>query len=321
MVQPVWTRGSFGLASLLCLSGCVGDFRLFHPVGPVGSDEFHFTVIATGIMMLIIGPTTVLTCVFAWRYRKAKEGVVRAAPYHPEWSHSLPLELAMWGIPLLITAVLAICTYEGVMLVNPAGPNALASAVCIGPPLEVDVITTDWQWVFVYPQYGIATIDDLVVPAGRTVEMRLTSATVVNDFYIPQVAPMIDVMPGMRTLDAFQVNRPGQYEGFSADFSGAGFSWMQFSTRIVPNADFVAWVAKTTASPEHLSFADFQKIAQPYVNTDAKPSYFSQADPNLFVEVYDAVQKGAVYPSPEEIETKDRYPQGAGKPAVPKATT
>jgi len=297
------------LLPLLLLSGCGAEFRLFHPVGPVASAEFHYTLLNTGVMLLIILPTTVATLVFALRYRKS-----RNAAYDPSFSHSYSLELAMWGVPLLITVALAFCTYQSVFAVNPAGPSVLDNGAFsfICPPakgdLEVDVITTDWQWIFVYPQYKIATVDDLVVPAGRTVRFQLTSATVVNDFYIPQVAPMIDVMPGMRTLDAFRVNKPGSYEGFSADFSGAGFAWMEFSTRILAQDDFAAWVAKTQSAPEHLDFARFQKLAQPTINEGAKPAYFSNADPNLFREVVLAVQNGAVFPVPMDTEMKTPGP-------------
>jgi cytochrome o ubiquinol oxidase subunit 2 len=300
---------------LLLLSACGTEYRLFHPVGPVASAELHYTVLNTAVMLLIIVPTTIATLVFALRYRKS-----RNAAYDPSFSHSLALELAMWGVPLFIVVILTFCTYSSVFAVNPADPQALggsktgAAATATPGSLQVDVITTDWQWIFVYPQQKIATIDDLVVPQGETVKLELTSATVTNDFYIPQVAPMIDVMPGMRTLDAFQVNRPGNYEGFSADFSGAGFSWMQFATRIMAPADFAAWVKQTQAAPNHLDFARFLKLAQPTINQKAEPSYFSDADPNLFREVYNAIQDGQVFPVPEDIDTKAPYPSPvAGK--------
>jgi cytochrome o ubiquinol oxidase subunit 2 len=310
-------------AFLLLLPGCGAEFRLFHPVGPVASAEWRFTLISTSIMMLIIVPTTVMTCVFAFRYRKS-----RNATYDPTFSHSLLLELAMWGVPLMITLVLAYCTYTSVFLVDPANPGSLlpagtaevkpgpldANYMC--PPgavsepgaLEVDVITTDWQWIFVYPQQGIATIDDLVVPQGRNVQLQMTSDSVTNDFYIPQVAPMMDVMPGMRTMDGFRVDQPGSYEGFAADFSGDGFSWMQFSTRIVSQGDFAAWVKQTQASPNHLDYARFQQIAQPTINEGAKPSYFSGVPSNLFVQVYNATRNGVDYPVPEDIQTKAPFP-------------
>lgn len=283
---------------LLALSGCGKNFRLLHPVGPVARAEWHATLFITGVLLLIIIPTTIATIVFALRYRKS-----RNATYDPSFTHSMLLELIMWGVPLVIVVILTIATYSSVFAVNPSDPGALKRpGGADGPPaLQVDVITTDWQWIFIYPQLKIATIDDLVVPQGRTMRFSLTSATVTNDFYIPQVAPMIDVMPGMRTKDAFRVNRTGNYEGFSADFSGAGFSWMQFSTRIVSPAAFNAWVMKTQASPAHMNYAQFLKIAKPTINKNATPAYFSDADPDLFDEVTTAVQRGKVFPVPTDM--------------------
>ncbi len=259
--------------------------------------EWRFTLIDVGVMLLIIVPITFMIAVFLWRYRKS-----RNAAYDPNWSHSLGLELVMWGVPFLVVVFLGYYSYKSVMLVNPYNPTALQMANPADAPLQVDVVTTDWQWFFIYPQQHIATIDDLVVPAGRPVRLRLTSASVTNDFFIPQVAPMIDVMPGMRTADAFQENRPGNFEGYAADYSGAGFSWMQFSTRILKQADFDSWVAKTQASPNQLSYAQFTRLAQPTVNVGAKPSYFSNVEAGLFESVYNAAQQGVVYPVPTEVK-------------------
>ena len=285
----------FGLG----LSGCsMASYRLFHPVGPVGGVEWRFTVIDVGVMLLIILPVTLMVAFFVWRYRKS-----RNTTYDPTWSHSLGLELLMWGVPFATVIFLGYESYRSTLLVNPYGPAALNMADPANPPLQVDVITTDWQWVFVYPQFHIATIDDLVVPQGRPVKLRLTSTSVTNDFYIPQVAPMIDVMPGMRTMDAFEVDHPGSYEGFSADFSGVGFSWMQFSTRIMASADFNKWVTATQGSPAQLSYAQFTKLAQPTVNVGAKPAYFSNVSPKLFETVYTAAQQGVVYAIPYNFKS------------------
>jgi len=331
--QPLFNnplRLAAGLAALVSLTGCAPSFGIFHPVGPVATSEFHFLLISTGIMMLIIVPTTVMTGLFAIRYRKSNN-----ATYDPNFNHSLLLELAMWGVPLMIVLVLAYCTYRSVFLVNPASPEALGSAQAqdaLGSgvkgaggapaPLEVDVITTDWQWIFVYPAQNIATIDDLVVPAGENVQLQLTSASVVNDIYIPQVLAMIDVMPGMRTLDSFRVDGAGSFEGFSADFSGDGFSWMQFSTRILPGADFQAWVKQTQAAPDHLTYARFQQVAQPTINEGAKPHYFSGVPSDLFTEVYNAARAGVDYPVPEDVQTKAPFPSPtAGKDSEVKTSS
>jgi cytochrome o ubiquinol oxidase subunit 2 len=297
------------VAPILLLSGCsTASFPLFHPHGAVGEAQLRFTLIDVGVMMLIILPVILLLVAFLWRYRKG-----RNAAYDPTWSHSMGLELAMWGIPILIVAFLGFESYRSTLLVNPFGPTALKMDDPASPVLQVDVITTDWQWFFYYPQYGVAAIDDLPVPAGRPVKLYLTSTSVTNDFFIPGVAPMIDVMPGMRTADAFQVDHPGNFEGFSADFSGEGFSWMQFSARVMTPADFSAWVAATAASPKQLSYAAFTKLAVPTVNVGAKPTYFSHVDPDLFQHVYTDAQNGVVYAVPEGYEiatTPIDYTQG-----------
>jgi len=287
---------------LALLAGCSSDYRLFHPASPVAQAQWRFTIIDVAVMMILILPVTVAIALFVWRYNKK-----RNAHYDPSWSHSLGLEFVMWGAPIVIVIILGYYSFQSVFLVNPANPTSLDSPAGAAPaaaPLQVDVITTDWQWLFIYPTLHIATIDDLVVPAGTNVQLRLTSASVTNDFFIPQVASMIDVMPGMRTKDAFRVDKPGNFEGFSADFSGDGFSWMQFSTRIVSAADFASFVAMAQASPHQLSYTQFQQLAQPTVNVGAKTKYFSDVEPQLFEKVYDAAQQGVVYPVPTDLTTK-----------------
>ena len=303
-----WLMRPLALSSALALGGCSETYRLFYPKGPVAAAQLKFTMIDVGIMLLIILPTTIMLCAFIWRYSKS-----RKAAYDPEWSHSMVIELLIWGGPVAIVAMLAVFTYESVVQVNPYDPTVLrteaAGAAATQPPLMVDVITTDWQWFFIYPQQHIATIDDLVVPAGRVVRLRMTSTSVTNDFFIPQLAPMIDVMPGMQTQDAFSAYGPGTFEGFSADFSGAGFAWMQFSTRVVNDDQFKTWVASVQtgqAQPGRgtLSYAVFQKLAHPTINIDAKPGYFAVADANVFNDAVATAMAGVTYPVPGDLTEK-----------------
>ncbi len=323
-------RLAAGMAAMAGLGGCATSYAMFHPVGPVATSEFHFLLISTGVMMIIIVPTTVMTCLFAIRYRKSAN-----AAYDPSFSHSLLLELAMWGVPLMIVLVLAYCTYRSVFLVNPASPEALGSpqaqnalgsgvkgAAGAPGPMEVDVITTDWQWIFVYPKQGIATIDDLVVPAGQNVQLQLSSVSVTNDIYIPGVLAMMDVMPGMRTIDSFRVDNAADYQGFSADFSGDGFSWMQFATRIMSPSEFSAWVKQTQSAPDHLTYARFQQIARPTINEGARPQYFSGVPSDLFTTIYNATRAGVDYPVPEDVQTKAPFPSPTtGKQGEVKASS
>ncbi|MGE4481762.1 ubiquinol oxidase subunit II [Acidocella sp.] len=287
------------LLPMLALAACSsGDYRLFHPLNMIAAQEWHATIIDTTVMMLIILPVLLVIALFGWRYRKGAN-----AAYDPDWSHNTVLELLVWGVPFLVVAGLGYYSIKTIYAVEPYDPGLLQKQMAADPQkvLNVDVIATDWQWVFVYPDQHIATIDELVAPQGSVVKLRMTSTSVANDFYVPQLAPMIAVMPGMRTIDTFDVPTLGTYTGFGADFSGAGFSWMQFATKIVPQADFDAWVRTAAASPAQLSYAAFQKVAQPYVNFGAKVSYFSNPDPQLFEKVVAAAQAGVVYPVSQEL--------------------
>ncbi|MBW4092300.1 MAG: cytochrome C oxidase subunit II [Proteobacteria bacterium] len=279
------------------LSGCAfRHFRLFHPAGPLAQAEVRFTLIDVGVMLCLILPTFLMILWCLWRYRRTRQGA-----YNPKWSRSRPIEIAMWVIPFLTVAVLAFVSFRGVYQLDPYHPRALGTGPPLGPPLRVDVIATDWQWVFIYPKQHIATIDELVVPVGRNVKFRLTSTAVVNDFYIPQLAPMIDVMPGMRTENALRIGRPGAWRGFSANLSGAGFSWMIFQTRGVPPSAFKAWVRKVEQSPDHLTYARFETVAKPSINLLHTPAYFSAATPGLFRHVITAARAGKVYPVKEDL--------------------
>lgn len=290
------------LLSPLTLAGCsVTDIRLLFPAGPMAAAELHYMLVLVGVMLIVIVPTLLMTIIFPLRYHHS-----RNAKYTPDWSFSLTIELLAWGIPLAIVAVLCYFTVAGVYALDPWNPGALASnPASAEPAINVEVIATDWQWVFVYPKEKIATIDDLVVPAGRRVNLVMTATSNMNGFYIPQVAPMVDAMPAMQTKDAFIIDKPGTFIGFSTDFSGAGFSWMQFSTRAVSEADYAAWVKNVQTTGAALDYAAFdQKIAQPQVNYGAKPSYFTLADAGLYGKVIMAAQMGKLYPVPDSF-TKD----------------
>lgn len=282
------------LLPILALAACSsGDYRLFHPMNLMATQEWHATILDTVVMLCIIIPVFLAMIVFGWRYRKS-----RNAAYDPDWSHNTAIEFIVWGVPLVVVIGLSFYTVKTVFAVDPYKPGLLAKQAQTDPKsvLHVDVIATDWQWVFIYPDQHIATINELVVPQGSVVKMRMTATAVSNDIYIPQLLPMMTLMPGMRTKDTFDAPNLGNYTGFAADFSGAGFSWMQFATHIVTPDAFNAWVQKVAASPDKLTFAAFQQVAQPQVNYDAKISYFSGVDPMLFDQELKAVLDGKVYP-------------------------
>ncbi|MHB8348489.1 MAG: COX aromatic rich motif-containing protein [Acidiferrobacterales bacterium] len=278
----------------LLLSGCsTRSFSLFHPKGPIAATELHMMIIDIALMLGIIIPTALMVIAFLWRYR-ASTGKGR---HDPKWSHSTAIEIVVWSIPLIMVGVLGYYSYRGVYEVNPYHPTVIAGRTG-GDPLEIDVITTDWQWLFVYPKQHIATIDELVVPAHTVVQFHLTSASVTNSFFIPELVGQIYVMPGMPTEQAMLVSDPGTYRGLSAALSGPGFSWMRFQTRAIPTGQFVRWVARMRKSPVHLTYAAFNEIAKPTINVHHTPQYFSHVQPGLFDHVIEEIRMGKVFTTP-----------------------
>lgn len=285
-----------GLALLGCalLTGCsTHSLSLFHPKGPIAATELHLMIIDVAIMLGIIIPTTLLVTWFLWRYR-ASTG---RGPYDPNWSHSTAIEVVVWSVPLMVVAVLGYYSYKGVYEVNPYHPTVIAHRAD-GAPIEVDVIATDWQWLFIYPKQHIATIDELVIPAHTRVQFHLTSAAVTNSFFIPELVGQIYVMPGMPTEQAMLVSDPGTYRGFSAALSGPGFSWMQFQTRAVTERKFARWVAHLQGLPRHLTFSAFDQLARPTINVHQTPQYYSHVQSGLFDHVIEEVRMGKVFTTP-----------------------
>ena len=293
-------------ASALVLAGCVrhSGLVLLNPKGPIAAAELHFTILDVAIMLGIIVPTAILVVWFMWHYRATN----RKATYDNKWDHSYGVEVVVWGIPILVVAVLSYFSYKGIFEVDPYNPRILAKPpvaeagtkpqVPQGRPIDVNVITTDWQWLFVYPKLHIASVDKLVVPVNTPVRVRLTSATVDNAFMIPQLVGQIEIMPGMRTKQAFLASQSGDYRGFSAEMSGPGFAWMQFHADVVSAAHFRRWVAAAGRSPEHMTDRRFNMFAQPTFNLHEKARYFSHVQSGLFRYVIHEVQMGKVFATP-----------------------
>ena len=309
------------ILSLGALGGCgLGSgvhrqftgFWLLHPAGPVAGAGLHTWIIDTATTFLVIGPTTLLVMWCIWRYRVRAKG-----RYTPGFSHSIPIELVFWGFPLAIVAFTGfVASYIGSFQTDPGGPGAMAHAVSAEAeknPINVDVITTDWQWLFVYPDKHIAAANELVVPVNTPIRFRLTSSTVVTDFYIPQLVGEIDIMPGMRTLQGLIADRIGTYDGFAADYNGPGFAWMDFRTRVVSRDAFDQWEAKTAQSPVHLDQAEFQRFATPTINKNGTVTYFSAVEDHLFSHVIQQVMAGETYPTPPNMTEKKAHETNGGK--------
>ena len=261
MIPPLARRGLF-LAPLLWLAGC--NTVVLNPSGDIAAQQAHLVVVSTLLMLLIIVPVMFLICLFAWRYRKSNT----SAEYKPNWDHSTKLELLIWGAPLLIVIVLGLITWIYTHLLDPYRPlsridehRPIAASV---KPLEVDVVAMDWKWMFIYPEQGIATVNELVTPIDVPVRFKMTSSSVMNAFYIPALAGMVYTMPGMETQLNAVMNKVGVYDGFSSNYSGAGFSDMKFKYHGVTQADFDAWVQQTRSGSK-LTRAAYVELDKPTI--------------------------------------------------------
>lgn len=262
------------LPATLLLSGC--RWAVLDPSGPIGEQERTIILIATALMLLVVVPVIAMILVFAWRYRASNE----SADYAPNWSHSTKVEAVVWGIPIAIIAILGTICWRSSHALDPFKP--LAASV---KPVRIDAVAMDWKWLFIYPKQGIATVNEVAMPVGVPVVFHITSATVMNSFFIPRLGSQIYAMANMQTAVNLLASEPGTYRGLSANFSGDGFSGMTFKALALSSADYARWLAKVKASPQTLGAADYARLEKPSENVPV--AYYSQVIPDLFPEIVD----------------------------------
>lgn len=271
--------------ALAAMSGLLGGCNvvLLDPSGDVALQQRNLIIASTLLMLLIIVPVIVMTLVFAWRYRETNT----AAEYDPGFHHSARLELVIWAAPLTIIVALGALTWVSTHTLDPFRPlGRLGSAKPLAPnvkPITVQVVALDWKWLFFYPDQGIATVNELAAPVDVPIEFKITSATVMNSFFIPALAGQIYAMTGMETRLNAVVNREGEYNGFSAQYSGAGFSKMNFPFRGMSREGFDAWVAKVKADGSRLDRAAYLQLEKP---TEREPvHYYSTVEDGLYSKI------------------------------------
>jgi cytochrome o ubiquinol oxidase subunit 2 len=213
----------------------------------------------------------IATIAFAWWFRRGNKKAV----YRPDWEYSGAIEMVVWAIPALTIMLLGGIAWIGSHDLDPAKP--LKSTV---PPVKVEVVSLDWKWLFIYPDQGIATVNQLVVPAGTPVTFRLTSATVWNVFFVPQMGTMIYTMPRMTTRLNLEADRQGTFNGLSAHFSGDGFPGMQFQVHSLPPDQFVMWAQGARGSGQVLDAAGYTQLEKP--SSYVKPMTYGAVAPGLF---------------------------------------
>ena len=261
------------IASAVMLSGC--NMVLMNPKGAIGVEQRTLIITAIALMLIVVIPVIFMAFAFAWKYRASNKD----AKYSPNWSHSNKIEAVVWTIPIIIIAILGTITWKTTHELDPFKP-----IVTDKKPMTIEVVSLDWKWLFIYPEQGIATVNELAFPKDVPVEFKITSNSVMNSFFIPQLGGQIYAMAGMQTKLHLIGNEAGKYDGISSSFSGRGFSGMKFTAIVTPTeGDFDQWVAKVKASSNNLNAtSDFNKLAEPSENNPVE--YFSSVKPNLFKE-------------------------------------
>ncbi len=257
---------------LVALGGC--SEGVLASAGPVGAGERLLFFEALAEMMAIIVPVILMAIGFAWWFRASNTRAKRT----PDWEYDGKIEFVVWVVPLLVILFLGSIAWTGSHELDPYRRLPSKRA-----PLEVEAVSLDWKWLFIYPQLGVASVNELAVPVGTPVHFRLTSNTVLNTFFVPRLGGMIYTMPGMTTQLNIQADKPGNFAGLSGMFSGDGFSDMHFQTLATDPARFAAWVARARASRGSLDGRAFQALARPSQRVPV--AYWSQVTPGLFDSV------------------------------------
>lgn len=250
------------------------NFPLLEPSGPVALAERTLMLHALELMLIVVVPVFVLAFMIAWHYREANTH----AKYRPNREHSKLEELVWWAIPVEIVLVLAALTWSSTHALDPH--KALAMS---GAPLTVEVVALPWKWLFIYPEQGVASVNQLEIPVNRPIEFDITADAPMNSFWIPALGGQIYAMTGMITTLHLAASTPGEYAGGSANYSGDGFAQMKFETTAMTEVDFDAWVAATKKSPQTLDFATYKELAKP---SDEEPTTsYGSVGTNLFQNI------------------------------------
>lgn len=256
----------------LFLAGLSGgcELDLLSPMGQVGAEEKRLILTTVGLMLIVVIPVIALTIFFAWRYRASAQ-----ARYEPDWSHSTKIEIVVWGIPVLLILIMGVMTWISTHKLDPYRPLDVP-----GKALSVQVVALDWKWLFIYPEQGIAVVNEMAMPAGRAVDFSVTSDAVMNSFFIPQLGSQIYAMAGMKTKLHLIADHVGVYDGISSNYSGAGFFGMKFKAHAVSLQDFDAWVAKVKRDGRALDPASYAALAKPSQNVPV--TYYATVAPGWF---------------------------------------
>jgi cytochrome o ubiquinol oxidase subunit 2 len=276
----------------------LSSMNIFDPQGPIAAAEKTILIDSIAIMLAIVLPTVAAIFAFAFWFRQSNP----RAEYRPEWAHSGRIELVVWSIPTLTVILLGGVAWIGSHQLDPARPVAGT-----GQGVTVQVVSLDWKWLFIYPDQRVASVNVLTVPVGAPLHLQLTSASVMNAFFVPQLGSMIYTMNGMVNRLELRADEVGTYQGLSSHFSGDGFPDMLFDVRVVSQTQFSDWATGAARSDQALNADSYNKLAEQSIDK-TKPSYRLD-DPELFEAI--ATQRIAPGPGPRLTASSATPQRGA----------
>ena len=262
--------GLLGLWVAGTLSGC-SSIALLNPNGPVGDIQRSIIIISIVLMLIVVVPVFIMAFLFGRKYRASNP----QATYMPKWHYSVKLDLVVWLVPIVIVLVLSYLAWIHTYQLDPYRP-----LVSDEKPINIEAVSLDWKWLFIYPDQNIATVNEIVFPANVPLSFRLTSDTVMTSFFIPQLGSQIYAMAGMQTRLHLLADKPGVYAGQNQQYSGRGYADMHFKATATSPEEFDAWVQKAKESPEALDMARYDELAKP--SQGHFVAYYSSVEPDLF---------------------------------------
>jgi cytochrome o ubiquinol oxidase subunit 2 len=264
------------LTGATLLSGC--SEGVLDPKGPIASAERQILFNSLGIMLVIVIPTILATLGVAYWFRASNA----RARYLPDFKYSGRLELLVWSIPAMTVLLVGGVAWVGAHDLDPRKP-----IVSTTKSITVQVVSLDWKWLFIYPEQGVASVNRLTVPVGAPVSFELTSSSVMNSFFVPQLGGQIYTMAGMVTRLHLQADHTGTYRGLSAQYSGSGFSAMRFTVDAVPGEQFARWIDATRGSGPALDTRTYADLAKP--SEAVAPFTYRAVAPGLFGGIVSSV--------------------------------
>lgn len=273
-----------GLAGILIIAVIVYYFSrqnvaVLEPKGTIGHQERNLILLVLALCAIVVIPVFALTILIALKYR---EGNKRPKKYRPDWDGDKRLEITWWAIPIAIITVLGVVAWVSAYRLDPF--KALAADSSSNKPLTIQAVSLDWKWLFIYPTQNIATVNYVRLPVNTPVTFNITSDSVMNSFWIPNLGGQMYSMPGMSTKLNLMADHTGSFPGSSANISGSGFARMDFTATASSRADFQKWVASVRRSPFKLSLDEYNLLTKPATGPVA---YFSSAQPGLYNWVVD----------------------------------